>query len=126
MKLDAYHAACGALPHAFKTVQWQGSHVWKVGDAKAFKVFAIGVPGSAADDAPCRITLKVGPDIHPILMELEGVGAAPHLRSGGWLSVSHPSAIDDETLTHHLAGSHRLAAAGLTKRQRTALGLDLG
>ncbi len=123
MKLQAYNEACAALPVAFKTIQWRGAHVWKVGDVANFKVFAIGVPSDGTDDAACRITLKVGLDVHPILMELDGVGAAPHLRLGGWLSVSHPSAIDDETLAHHLATSHRLAAASLTKRQRAALGL---
>ena len=123
MRLAAFDRACGALPATFKTIQWRGAHVWKVGDAAAFRMFAVGAPETDGDEAPCPITLKVGEAIHPILMELEGVGRAPHLPSGGWLRVEHPSAIDDATLAGHLATSHRLAVAGLTRRVRVELGL---
>ena len=123
MRLAAFDRACGALPTTFKTIQWRGAHVWKVGDASAFKMFAIGAPETDAGDAPCPITLKVGEDIHPILMELDGVGPAPHLPSGGWLRVEEPSAIDDATLAEHLAASYRFAVAGLTKATRQRLGL---
>lgn len=123
MKLGAYDRACAALPASFKTIQWHGAHVWKVGRADAFKVFAIGVPASEDDEAPCPITLKVSEAVFPILMALDGVGSAPHLRDGGWLRVQEPSAIDDATLAEHIAGSHRLVSAKLTRKVRGELGL---
>lgn len=125
MLLGPYNAACAALPATFKVVQWHGSHVWKVGDAAASKVFAIGTPLTDADDAPCGITLKVGLDLAPILLELDGVGGAPHLARGGWIKVQHPSLVDDETLTHHLGRSHALMAGALTRKKRADLGLEM-
>ena len=123
MRFAAFNRACARLPLAFKTVQWRGAHVWKAGTPETFKMFAIGVPPSEDDEAPCPITLKVSEAIYPILLELDGVGQAPHLKAGGWLRINEPSAIDDETLAQHLANSHALAVASMTKKMRAALGL---
>ena len=42
MKLNDFNQFCNSLPNTTYSVQWRGSHVWKIGG----KIFAIGNWGS--------------------------------------------------------------------------------
>ena len=118
MTYEEYDAYCASLPAATKVVQWGGAHVWKVGG----KVFAIG--GWSEDDTPF-VTFKCSPSAFEILKEQPGLRPAPYLASRGmsWIQRTGDEAMSDADLCRYIAESHRLVAAGLTKKVRKELGL---
>lgn len=120
MTYDDYNAYCASLIATTHVVQWGGAHVWKVGG----KVFAIGGWG---DDTPAY-TFKVSPLSFEILKEQPGLRPAPYLASRGFSWIQHYAApgLGDEDLKLYIAESHKLVAAGLTRKKRSALGLDIG
>jgi predicted DNA-binding protein (MmcQ/YjbR family) len=118
MTLDDYNAFCASLPATTHVVQWGGAHVWKVGG----KVFAIA--GWSAGPA-LAVTFKCAPQSFDILKDLPGLRPAPYLASRGmsWIQRTGDGSMDDEALAAYVAESHRLVAAGLTRKARAALGL---
>ncbi len=119
MMLDEYNAYCAALPATTHVVQWGGAHVWKVGG----KVFAIA-GANGASPFPF-ITFKVTPLAFDILGEQPGLRPAPYLASRGmkWIQRMTDECVDDDALRDYIAESHRLVAAGLTRKARAELGL---
>ena len=124
MTRDEFNSFCGSLPATHHVVQWGGSEVWKVGGAKGAKVFAIG--GWNAGGAVLGITFKVSPLSFEILTEQPGLRPAPYLASRGFTWVQHHSepGLDDAALRDYLAVSHRIVAAGLSRKVRRELGLE--
>lgn len=121
MTLDEYDSFCASLPGAALAVQWGGAHVWKVGG----KVFAVAGWDGDAGGAPA-VTFKCTPMSFELLKNGPGVRPAPYLASRGmtWLQRTDASGMDDEALKDYVRASHRLVAAGLTRRARRELGLD--
>ncbi|KRE05908.1 hypothetical protein ASE63_06230 [Bosea sp. Root381] len=119
MTLDEYNAFCAALPATHAVVQWGGAHVWKIGD----KVFAIA---RTDDGVALSVTFKCSWTSFDILKEQPGLRPAPYLASRGmsWIQRLSDEAMPDDALQDYLRESHRLVAAGLTKRLRAELGLD--
>ncbi len=111
----ACNAFCAAPPPATHAVQWGGADVWKV----CGKVFAIQWTD------PMRVTFKVSPMAFEILSEAPGCIPAPSMASRGikWIQWLGPQTLDADALRDHLTESHRLVAAGLTKKLRAELGL---
>jgi len=107
MTLDGYNAFCAGLPATSSVVQWGGAHVWK------------GVALS--------VTFKCSWASFDILKEQPGLRPAPYLASRGmsWIQRLTDETMPDEALQDYLRESHRLVAAGLTKRARAELGLDV-
>lgn len=120
MTYDDFNAFCGALPATSHVVQWGGSHVWKVGG----KVFAIGGWG---DDQPAY-TFKVSELSYDILKDQPGLRPAPYLASRGmkWIQHHAQPGLADEDMKDYLRQSHRIVAAGLSKKKQTELGLAGG
>lgn len=118
MTLDDYNTFCASLPAATHVVQWGGAHVWKVGG----KVFAIAGWSDGPDLAVTFKTSDIGFDV---LRDAPGCRPAPYLASRGmkWIQRVSPGTLDDAALRDHIAGSHRLVAAGLTRKARAALGM---
>lgn len=118
MTEDAFNAFCAALPATSHVVQWGGADVWKVGG----KVFAIGGWG---DGAPA-FTFKVSGIAFEALRDQPGLRPAPYLASRGFSWIQHYGVpgLSDDDLCEHIARSHALVAAGLTKKLRRELGLD--
>ena len=118
MSPAACHAFCIALPGACHVVQWGGSDVWKVGG----KVFAIG---RRQDDGEMAVSFKCSPMAFDILSGQPGLRPAPYLASRGmkWIQWLNGESMPDDALRDYLAESHRLVAAGLTRRARAELGL---
>ncbi|MFK7877546.1 MAG: MmcQ/YjbR family DNA-binding protein [Paracoccaceae bacterium] len=118
MTRDAFNAFCKSLPHTTHVVQWGGSDVWKVGG----KVFAIC--GLGTTDTP-GITFKVSEMAFDILRDAPGIRPAPYMASRGlkWLQVTEPGAMSQDSLQDHLVASYDMVVAGLTKKNRLALGL---
>ena len=126
MTLDEYNDFCASLPHAAHVVQWGGAHVWKVGGLEKGKVFAIGMwPDAAGPDPELAVTFKCSEIAFEVLRDAPGCRPAPYLASRGmsWIQRMDASSVDDDDLRDHLRASHALAAANLTKKRRTELGL---
>jgi predicted DNA-binding protein (MmcQ/YjbR family) len=115
-----FNAFCSTLPATSTVVQWGDAHVWKVGG----KVFAVG--GWMKDVDGFAISFKCSPMTFEIYKDEPGIRPAPYLASRGmsWLQWTGPETLDTDTLRDYLGESHRLVAAGLTKRARAELGLD--
>jgi predicted DNA-binding protein (MmcQ/YjbR family) len=121
MTLDDYNAFCASLPATSHVVQWGASHVWKVGD----KVFAIASQWETGPDGPPHVTFKTSEMSFDLLKEADGCRPAPYLASRGmkWIQRTGAETLDDAALRDYLAESHRLVAAGLSRKKREAFGL---
>lgn len=117
MTYDEYNAFCQSLPATTHAVQWGGAHVWKVGG----KVFAIG---GWADDRPA-FTFKTGDIAYEMLREQPGCRPAPYLASRGmkWIQNYAEPGLSDDDLMDYIRQSHRIVAAGLTRKKQRELGL---
>lgn len=118
MTYDEFNAFCGTLPATTHVVQWGGAHVWKVGG----KVFAIG----GWSDGEPAFTFKAGYPFYDVLKDRPGLRPAPYLASRGmkWIQHYAQPGLSDEELEDFLLASHRLVAAGLSKKKRRELGID--
>lgn len=118
MTLAQYNAFCASLPHATNVVQWGDASVWKIGG----KVFAIG--GWNAGPA-LAVTFKCSALSFDILKTQPGLRPAPYLASRGflWIQRTDASAMSDASLKDYLRRSRLLAAGGLPKKVRAALGI---
>jgi predicted DNA-binding protein (MmcQ/YjbR family) len=119
MTYDDYNAFCRSLPATTYVMQWGGSHVWKVGG----KVFAIGGWETGAP----AITFKVSKIAFEVLKDRPGLRPAPYLASRGmtWIQYYAKSGLKERELKDHIRQSHRIVAAGLPKKTRSALGFDV-
>ena len=115
-----YNDFCRKLPITTHVVQWGGAHVWKVGG----KVFAIG---GWSDTGTFGITFKVTPLAFEILKDQPGLRPAPYLASRGmsWIQHYKKPGLSKKELKAYLKESHRLVAAGLSKKKRHELGLSV-
>jgi predicted DNA-binding protein (MmcQ/YjbR family) len=127
MNLAALDAFCGSLSYTHRVIQWGGSHVWKVGEGKTSKVFAIAaVPDKSTTSDPLPfVTFKCSPMSFDLLKEQPGLRPAPYLASRGmlWIQRFDTSSMDESTLRDYLRESWRLAGLNLQKRERLRLGL---
>lgn len=122
MKLDDYNTFCASLPATSHVVQWGQSHVWKVGG----KVFAIASQWDTGPDASPHITFKTSEMSYDMLKDQPGCRPAPYLASRGmkWIQRMTPETMDDDALRDYLRESHRLVAAGLSRKARASFGLE--
>ena len=118
MTLDDYNSFCGLLPATSHVVQWGGSHVWKVGS----KVFAIA---GWDEGGMVGVTFKTSDMSFDLLKDQPGCRPAPYLASRGmkWIQRVSAETLDDAALRDYLRESHRMVAAGLTRKARAELGL---
>lgn len=112
------HAAAMGLVSVFMTEQWMGSHVYKVGDADRFKMFAILSPGQS------KLTLKTdSPDVADLLIQAGVAERNAHLPRGGWVALKLDLLSPDD-VSERLTTSHALVAATLPKVSQKKFGLD--
>ncbi len=119
MNIKEFNAFCGTLPATNYVVQWNGSHVWKVGT----KVFAIGV---WSESKYAGITFKVSDIGYEVLKEQPGLRPAPYFASRGmkWIQHYAEPGLSNEELKDHLLESHYIVSRKLTRKQRQELKLD--
>jgi predicted DNA-binding protein (MmcQ/YjbR family) len=112
-----YNAFCRKLPATTHVVQWGGADVWKVGG----KVFAIC---SGGDDALPGVTFKTSEIAFEALRDMPGLRPAPYLGTRGmkWIQRFAEPGLAASDLEDCLRDSHRLVAAGLTRKARRELG----
>ncbi|WP_109259505.1 MmcQ/YjbR family DNA-binding protein [Hyphobacterium indicum] len=119
MTREDFDEYCRGLPHTTHVVQWGNASVWKVGG----KVFTVG--GWNDDQGAFCVSFKTSDTSFEILSEQPGCRPAPYLASRGmkWIQRTGTDTLSDEDLKAYLAESHRLVAAGLTKKLQRELGL---
>ncbi|MEZ5938288.1 MAG: MmcQ/YjbR family DNA-binding protein [Hyphomonadaceae bacterium] len=104
-------------------MQWGGAHVWKVGGWRGGKVFAI-----ARDEASTipAVSFKVSEIGWEVLRDAAGCRPAPYLASRGlkWIQADMAGGLSTKEIRQYIEISHRLAAAGLSKKRRLELGLE--
>ena len=117
MTYEEFDLFCASLPATTYVEQWGGAHVWKVGG----KVFAIG---GWEENGPA-FAFKASGIAFELMKSAPGMRPAPYLASRGltWLQRTDESTVSDQELRGYLQISHGLAAAGLSRRARQALGL---
>jgi predicted DNA-binding protein (MmcQ/YjbR family) len=118
MTQDEFNSFCSNLPATTHVVQWGNSDVWKVGG----KVFAIC--GWSNGDIP-GITFKTSRSDYEMLREMPGLRPAPYLASRGmtWIQRYDYPGLSNDELQSYIAESHRIVAAGLSRKKRSELGL---
>lgn len=114
-----FNAFCSGLPATTHVSQWGGSDVWKVGG----KVFAI-CGWDVAADVP-GITFKTSEMGFDVLRDAPGFRPAPYLASRGLKWIQRCGSADDDDVRSYLAASYSIVVAGLPKRTRLALKLDI-
>lgn len=116
MTYDEFNAFCRALPATTYVVQWDGSHVWKVGG----KVFAIG----GWQDDELGFTFKVSEISYEMLKAQPGLRPAPYLASRGlkWIQHFAKPGLSDDELRDYIRQSHVIVSRGLSKKKRIELG----
>ena len=116
MKLKAYNAFCGGLPHTTHVRQWGDADVWKVGG----KVFCIG----REEDGEMVCSFKVSELSFDILKEQAGCQPAPYLASRGmkWIQRYSAETLKDKDLKAYIEASYRIVASGLSKKLQRELG----
>lgn len=115
-----FDAFCRDLPAATHVVQWGGASVWKVG-GKIFEICSAW-GGDAPADQP-RFSFKVSEIGFQLLPERPGIAKAPYLARAGWVQVQTADAMADPELREHIAASHKIVAAKLTRAIKASLGL---
>jgi predicted DNA-binding protein (MmcQ/YjbR family) len=103
-----------ALPAATLVHQWRDDSVAKVGG----KIFAL------YDQDGGEIWLKVSDMAFDLLPELDHIRPAPYFARAKWVAVAPPAPLSAVELAAYLIEAHRLVAARLTRKLRTALDLD--
>jgi predicted DNA-binding protein (MmcQ/YjbR family) len=119
MTYDEFDTYCASLKGTSMVIQWGDARVWKVGT----KVFAIG--GWEKINEPA-FTVKTSESDFYVLQDQPGFRPAPYMASRGmkWVQLYDPAQFADEELLALIRSSHALVAKGLTKKQRTELGID--
>lgn len=113
MTHDEFNQFCGSLTASTYVMQWNHSHVWKVGG----KVFAIGSTSKTGQPA---FTFKTSPINFDFLRQELGYIPAPYFASRGmkWIQQVETMGALDEDLKYYLSESYRLVFEGLTKAKR--------
>jgi predicted DNA-binding protein (MmcQ/YjbR family) len=107
---------CLSLPGATLSVQWGEERVYKIGG----KMFAMMGP---KNDKPHHLYFKAGETSFHILTHLRHIIPAPYLARAHWVYLERLDALGTVELKAYLERAHALAAMGLSKKKRAALGI---
>jgi predicted DNA-binding protein (MmcQ/YjbR family) len=116
LSTKALHDFLAGLPGAALSVQWGDEHVYKI----AGKMFAVLRPPS---HKATSVTFKASEESFAILTALPGIVPAPYLARAKWVQLDRPGRLPATDLKAYLAKSHKLVAAGLSKKARHEIGL---
>lgn len=114
MRNDALIEFCRSLQGATEDVKWGSDLIFSVG-GKMFAGFQM--------PAGQPVGFKVDPLAFSSLVEQDCIEPAPYMARHHWVRVTDPERLPLEALKDFLTESHRLVAAKLPKKTRTALGL---
>ena len=116
MTSGAIEKFCLSLPAATLAIQWGADRVFKVGG----KMFAAMGPREAR---PQTLSFKASDESFHILTRAKRIVPAPYLARAKWVQLQRLDALNAKELRAYLSRAHALAAGGLSKKQRVALGL---
>ena len=117
MKPEAFEAHCLSLRGATFSVQWGGTHVFKVGG----KIFALA--GGLVERRATGYMFKTSDMAYELLIEAGLARPAPYLARAKWVQLTSNAALPDAELAAYLNQAHALVAAKLTRAARRELGL---
>ena len=117
MTPEAIEAHCLSLPAAMLSIQWGGTHVFKVGG----KIFAIA--GLGGGGGPPRYSFKASDMAFELLIEQGLARPAPYLQRAKWVQLFSIEALTDHEIAAYLAQAYALIAARLTRAVKRELGL---
>jgi predicted DNA-binding protein (MmcQ/YjbR family) len=107
-----------SLHKTYMTEQWMGSHVYKVGDADTFKMFAILNPGRR------QLTVKTASrDIANLLIHAHVAERHTHMPRGSWVMLLLDR-LDADDVKERIETSYQLVIPGLTKTARKKFGFN--
>jgi predicted DNA-binding protein (MmcQ/YjbR family) len=109
----AIEAHCLSLPAATLSIQWGGTHVFKVGG----KLFAM------SEGEVWGLAFKASDMAFELLREQGLARPAPYLQRAKWLQLTDPDALSDAELKAYLSEAHAIVAAKLTRKRHLELGL---
>lgn len=116
-KEKAFTKFVTTLPGVTRVDQWE-SHVAKVG-GKVFVLLNINKENKGS------LSFKVTETSFQMMTSQGGVGQAPYFAKGKWVAVKDVAGLSTKDLRAYIAQSHKLVAAGLTKKLRNELGIPL-
>lgn len=114
MTRPGFEAFVARLPAVWVVRQWRDDSVAKVGD----KIFAL------LDRDPGEVWCKVSEMSFDVLTDLPGIRPAPYFARAGWVAISADSPLSGEEVEAYVVEAHRIIAAKMSGKKRTALGLD--
>jgi predicted DNA-binding protein (MmcQ/YjbR family) len=113
MTPEAVEAHCLSLPATTLSVQWGGTHVFKVGG----KIFAL------SEGAVWGLAFKASDMAFELLREQGLARPAPYLGRARWLQLTDADALSDDELQAYLTEAYVIVSAKLTRKLRAELGL---
>lgn len=116
-KEKAFTKFVTTLPGVTRVDQWE-SHVAKVG-GKVFVLLNINKEGKGS------FSFKVTETSFQMMTSQDGVRQAPYFAKGKWVAVSEDAGLSTADLKAYIAQSHKLVAAGLTKKLRNELNIPI-
>jgi predicted DNA-binding protein (MmcQ/YjbR family) len=116
MNLRQFDRLCKSLTGTTMVVQWNDSHVHKVGG----KLFAL----AHRWNGEIGFMLKATPLSYQILVEQGIATRAPYLVRGNWLQIATPTVLSDADLGGYIRESYRIIAGKLPKIVRAELGIS--
>jgi len=117
MSPEAFEARCLRLPAVTVSIQWGGTHVFKVGG----KIFAMA--NGLVERRASGFMFKVSDMAYELLIEQGLARPAPYLARAKWVQLADNDGLPDAELAAYLDQAHALVAAKLTRASRRALGL---
>lgn len=113
MTPQAIERHCLSLPAATLSVQWGGTHVFKVGG----KIFAM------SQGSVFGLAFKASDMAFELLCEQGLARPAPYLRRAKWVQLVAQDALNNRDLRAYLTAAHAIVSAKLTRKLRRELGL---
>jgi predicted DNA-binding protein (MmcQ/YjbR family) len=104
---------CLSLPAATLSIQWGGTHVFKVGG----KIFAM------SEGNVWGLAFKASDMAFELLCEQGLARPAPYLQRASWVQITERTALSDEDMTAYLTQAHAIVSGKLTRKRRAELGL---
>ena len=113
MTPQAIETHCLSLPAATLSIQWGGTHVFKVGG----KIFAM------SEGEVWGLAFKASDIAFELLCEHGLARPAPYLQRARWVQLIAPDSLNDAELRAYLTEAHAIVCAKLTRKRRLELGL---
>jgi predicted DNA-binding protein (MmcQ/YjbR family) len=109
---------CARWPGVGRSMKWEVDLVCTVAN-KMFAVLCTLGPERG------RLSFRVDTERFLELTDQPGMMPAPYMARAFWVSVTEPERFEQAELAGFVRRSYELVAAGLPKKTRTALGIDL-